>query len=85
MSLPGLGDSIQIFPGYETYTQPMGYEDACLRNSVFIPDLAENMHFSSPSQNQFFTSEPGNDGSNWALSELGFQEPLPPQDVMDEL
>ena len=63
----------------------MGYEDAYLRNSVFIPDLAENVYFSSPSQNQFFASEFRTDGSNWALSELGVQEPLPPQNIMDEL
>jgi len=85
VSLPDLGGGTQNFPGYETYTQPMGYENAYLRNSVFVPDLAENIHFSSPLQNQFFTPEPGYDRSNWALSGLGVQEPLPPQDVMDEL
>ncbi|KAH7354648.1 fungal-specific transcription factor domain-containing protein [Rhexocercosporidium sp. MPI-PUGE-AT-0058] len=96
-SIPGAGTNTSALPNFdplqESYSQPLEYGDTYLRNSLFLPDLTENVHFD---MDQVFKSENlesvtgkgkgnGNDGSSWALSELGVQEPLPPQDIVDEL
>ncbi|KAH7398074.1 fungal-specific transcription factor domain-containing protein, partial [Cadophora sp. MPI-SDFR-AT-0126] len=90
-SPPNLGSTASGLPRSGAYTQPQGSEDAYLRNNIFLPDLTASLNFVDPSQNDMFISDPnfgaGNEasGSQWALAELGVQEPLPPQETMDEL
>ncbi|KAL2070962.1 hypothetical protein VTL71DRAFT_13988 [Oculimacula yallundae] len=81
-------------PFLESNSQPLGFENAYLRNSLFLPDLTANVTFDGPflNQNQAFTTEDyeagtgnGNDASSWALSGLGVEEPLPDQETVDEL
>lgn len=76
-------------PSYEPssidFPQPSEYEVPYLRNADFLPDLASTVQFEVIPQ--MFPSESSGSPNDfpWALTEVGVQEPLPPQDAVEEL
>ncbi len=77
-------------PSYESsgsdFPQASDFEMPYLRNVDFLPDFAPTVQFDSNPQLFPSSGSPGSaDDFMWGLTEVGVQEPLPPQDTVEEL